>query len=200
MPRTEEANQQIREERRVQICEVALKVFARKGLTDTRISDIAAEAGMSQGLIYRYFASKEELFKEVFDKTTALMFELCRQAQALPVPPLEKISWLTSQLLPLLYLRPEGAQIIMHALMNEGVSAGVRQTALEYAEKVQVPVRQLIEEGQAAGQVIDCDPAKLAILYLSTLQGLSASAGYLQNSVKDFPDVDMILLFLRPKN
>jgi AcrR family transcriptional regulator len=199
MPRTEEANQHIREERRIQICEVALKVFARKGLTDTRIADIAAEAGMSQGLIYRYFASKEELFKEVFDKTTALMLELCRQAQAQPLTPLEKIGWLTTQLLPLLYLRPEGAQIIMHALINEGVPDGIRQTALEYTVKVQEPIRQLIEEGQAAGQIIACEPARLAILYLSTLQGLSASAGYLPGLVSDFPDVDMILLFLRPK-
>lgn len=198
MPRTEEANQQIREERKAQICEVALKIFARKGLTDTRISDIAEEAGMSQGLIYRYFASKEEVFAEVFEKTTALMLELCRQALAQPLTPLEKLEWLTTQLLPLLYLRPEGALVIMQAFINEGVPAGIRQTALNYSKKVQEPVRQLIEAGQAAGQIIDREPETLTILYLSALQGLSATASYLESPISSFPDVATILLFLRP--
>jgi AcrR family transcriptional regulator len=51
------------EERRLQILDAALTVFAEKGYRGTSIKDIAAAAGMSQGLMYHYFKSKEELLR-----------------------------------------------------------------------------------------------------------------------------------------
>ncbi len=197
MPRTEEVNQQIREERKFQILVSAGKVFARKGLTDTRIADIAAEAGMSQGLIYRYFASKEEVFAVLLERTTAFMLELCQQAEAQPATALDKLGWLTRQILPFLYEQPEGALVIMHALMNEGVPASVRQAVKIYSDKLRAFVEQLIEQGQREGQIIAGSPAQLAILYLSTLQGLSASAGFLEEPISAFPDAETLIQMLR---
>jgi AcrR family transcriptional regulator len=55
--------EQVREERRQQILEAALAVFSRKGFHTANVSDVAAEAGVSQGTIYWYFKSKEELFE-----------------------------------------------------------------------------------------------------------------------------------------
>jgi TetR/AcrR family fatty acid metabolism transcriptional regulator len=52
-----------REERRQQILEAALAVFSQKGYHATNVSDVAAQAGVSQGTIYWYFESKEELFQ-----------------------------------------------------------------------------------------------------------------------------------------
>ena len=46
------------EERRQEIVDGAIRVFARKGYEKTAISDIAGEIGISQGLCYRYFPSK----------------------------------------------------------------------------------------------------------------------------------------------
>lgn len=51
------------EERRLQILEKALIVFASNGFKGTSIKDIAEAAGISQGLMYHYFASKEELLE-----------------------------------------------------------------------------------------------------------------------------------------
>jgi AcrR family transcriptional regulator len=51
------------EQRRLQIMEVALNVFADKGFKGTSIKDIAAAAGISQGLMYHYFPSKEALLR-----------------------------------------------------------------------------------------------------------------------------------------
>ena len=42
--------------------QAALRVFARKGLRRARMADVAAEAGLSPGVLYTYFASKEALF------------------------------------------------------------------------------------------------------------------------------------------
>lgn len=53
--------EQQREERRRQILGAALTVFSQKGFHAANVSDVAAEAGVSQGTIYWYFESKEEL-------------------------------------------------------------------------------------------------------------------------------------------
>jgi AcrR family transcriptional regulator len=68
MPRTGEAHQRIREERKEQLLDAASLVFARKELTGMRIADIAAERKMSQDLIFPSFASKEEVFVGVGEK------------------------------------------------------------------------------------------------------------------------------------
>ena len=54
--------EQMREERRSQILASALAVFSQKGFHVSSVSDVAAHAGVSQGTIYWYFDSKEELF------------------------------------------------------------------------------------------------------------------------------------------
>jgi AcrR family transcriptional regulator len=53
--------EQLRQERREQILEAALTVFGQKGFHAANVSDVAAQAGVSQGTIYWYFDSKEEL-------------------------------------------------------------------------------------------------------------------------------------------
>jgi AcrR family transcriptional regulator len=53
--------QDVSEERRSQIIESAIQVFAREGFAKTRMDDVAAEAGLSKGLLYWYFKSKEEI-------------------------------------------------------------------------------------------------------------------------------------------
>lgn len=64
-PRTKVENEIIRERRKEHILEVSLGLFARLGYESTSISRIAKEAGISKGLLYNYFSSKEELLKEL---------------------------------------------------------------------------------------------------------------------------------------
>ena len=54
--------------RRNQIIDTALKVFAEKGFAKTTIKDISETAGISQGLMYHYFKSKEDLLTAVIQR------------------------------------------------------------------------------------------------------------------------------------
>lgn len=56
------------EERKREILEAAIHVFVRKGYDRTSISDIAAESGISQGLCYRYYSSKEEIYDAAIEE------------------------------------------------------------------------------------------------------------------------------------
>ena len=61
MPRSEAENQRLREQQRANILDAAMRVFARSG-PSASMAEIAEAAGVSQGLAYRYFASKEEIY------------------------------------------------------------------------------------------------------------------------------------------
>jgi len=63
MPRTPEQYEEIRSEKKKIILDTALKLFAGQGYASTSISLIAEKAGISKGLMYNYFKSKEELLK-----------------------------------------------------------------------------------------------------------------------------------------
>jgi AcrR family transcriptional regulator len=52
-----------------EILDAALTVFVTKGFAATRLDDVAAAAGISKGLLYRYFDNKAELFKELIRQT-----------------------------------------------------------------------------------------------------------------------------------
>ena len=107
MPRTEEANQRIRDERREQVLQAAAGVFARKGLADTKIVDIAAAAGISHGLAYRYFTSKEEVFAELVGRSLNGVTRLTEEVLQQPGTPWDKLRWITEQTLAGMRRRPE---------------------------------------------------------------------------------------------
>jgi AcrR family transcriptional regulator len=62
---TEPRYQRRKEDRPQEITEAAFHAFAEKGYAATRVEEVAARAGVSKGLLYLYFKTKEELFKAV---------------------------------------------------------------------------------------------------------------------------------------
>lgn len=77
------------EDRSEQIIDAALRVFARKGFTKATNKDIAQEAGITPGLIYYYFESKEALFQALLERRSPLrlLSSLPEQAPDMPVEP-----------------------------------------------------------------------------------------------------------------
>jgi AcrR family transcriptional regulator len=65
MPRTKEQFEILRQGSRKKILEAALEVFARDGYKTATIGSIAKTAGISQGLLYNYFKSKEDVLHEL---------------------------------------------------------------------------------------------------------------------------------------
>jgi AcrR family transcriptional regulator len=57
--------QRRKEDRPAEITEAALEAFAEKGYAATRVDEVAKRAGVSKGLLYLYFKTKEDLFKAV---------------------------------------------------------------------------------------------------------------------------------------
>jgi len=56
-------------DKRQAILRAAVKIFARKGYFNSKVADIASEAGIADGTVYLYFKSKDEVLRSVFDRT-----------------------------------------------------------------------------------------------------------------------------------
>jgi AcrR family transcriptional regulator len=70
-PRTIEQNEALRAESHGRILECALGLFARHGYDRTSVAMIAEAAGVSHGLVYHYFPSKDELLRAIFERSMA---------------------------------------------------------------------------------------------------------------------------------
>ncbi len=75
-PRTSEQFEEIREGKRRQILDAAIECFATTGYHAVSISDLAKHAGVSKGLMYNYFSSKDELLKTIFHEVMTEMMGL----------------------------------------------------------------------------------------------------------------------------
>ena len=75
--------QRRKEDRPQEITEAAFGAFAENGFTATKVEDVARRAGVSKGLLYVYFKTKEELFKAVIRSVvTPRLDELTRTLDA----------------------------------------------------------------------------------------------------------------------
>jgi len=229
MPRTEEANQHIREEQRAKILEAALTVFARRGMEAT-IAEVAAAAGVSYGLVYRYFAGKEALLLELVEKVLSDSLGALERALEMPGTPGERLRSLLTQIVNGVREHPEFILLVQQMLGEEaehahprepGREAGqayrpavqpgegkprpyispLRTLAQEQSRTYRTVLKQLVVEGQAAGEIANDDPDQLVAAVTACVAGLSRAAIWqapeqFQNT---FPDVDIILRMFVPR-
>lgn len=190
-PLNEDQLHQIRDERKEQIIAAAVKVFARRGISGTKMSMIAAEAGISHGLLYHYFDSKDELFTMLVHGAMIEAEAEMRNVYSLPGTPIDKIRMLTEKILD-----ESGApyfMLIHLARTSEGVPEKVKQLIEKYSMQAFVDqLRPLFIEGQRTGEIAADDPDEQISCYLSVLSGLMI-LGVQQLGGYRTPQVDMLL-------
>ncbi|OBZ12537.1 TetR/AcrR family transcriptional regulator [Bacillus sp. FJAT-26390] len=197
-PLNDEQLHHIRDERKEQIMGAALKVFSRRGIIGTKMSMIAAEAGISHGLLYHYFKSKEELFTTLVESAVLAAQDALQNVYNLPGSPFEKIKDLTIDMLD--ESGTDYFMLIHQARTSDGVPEKVKQLVEDYSMKAAVgQLLPLFQEGQAAGQIIAGDLEELISSYLSVLNGLMVLnvqkiGGY------QIPKVNILLRMIAPSD
>ena len=199
MPRTEAANQRIREEQRARILEAARKVFARKGMAAT-MAEVAAEAEVSQGLAYRYFANKKAIFNVLVEQMMQSGPTMAQHILEMPGTPGERLDFFVSTIVESRREYPEFYQLFYQVLIDETMPDDLRELVGKQAQLLQDVVRQLIVEGQATGEVAEDDPDQLMAAVLACLEGLWRGMALLdpEQVKKHFPDARIVLRMLKP--
>lgn len=161
-----------KEKRRTEIIHAGLDLFIRKGYDATKVSDIAEKVGMSTGLLFHYFESKEKLYEELIvyglsgprDTFTALD----------STAPLEFFTEAAKNILG--YIKGDIFTAKMFVLMNQAyLNEAAPQKAKEMLSHLDVftPTAELIKKGQKDGTIRDGDPNALGLAFWSAIQGIA---------------------------
>ncbi|KRF20049.1 TetR/AcrR family transcriptional regulator [Paenibacillus sp. Soil787] len=189
-PLNEQQLTQIRDDRREQIKKAALTVFARHGIAGTKMSMIAAEAGISQGLFYRYYSSKDSLF-------TALVQELMEEAgkeivyiTQIPGTPMEQIKALTKGMLD--EDNKHAFMLIQQARKTDDVPKEVKQALEKHSPNVLIDLLvPIFIKGQQTGEFSEGDPRELLSWYFNIINSLIMQEQ--ENEEYGFPSVDILI-------
>jgi AcrR family transcriptional regulator len=145
-------------QRREQLLEAALRLFADQGYHGTAVGDICDDLGVGKGVFYWYFKSKEELFKELL---RTHLFQL-RRAQQTAIKeaqnPVDRIERGIRASIDFYRLDPGYVSLVRTAARYEEF-AGVLQ---EGQETVVSDTAIHIKEGMAAGKIRHGDPELMA--------------------------------------
>ena len=174
-PRTNEQNIKIKDERREQILMNAMKLFGRRGLAATKISDIAQASGFSQGLVYHYFKSKEEVYTELVKRAVDISAQVLLEMEQAALEPLQKVRLISETTLKSLSEEEEAAYYFL--LMTQAmVSEANPDEAREAINKPSIPFEvmlRVVAEGQKMNQICDRNPVELVTVFWAAVNGLA---------------------------
>jgi AcrR family transcriptional regulator len=151
MPKISEAQ---RETRRQQILDAALVCFSRDGFHNTTTADIVRESGVSQGTLYLYFATKDDIVVAFADdrRQREMFLDAVAQSEQDPIQGLLALIELHGMSLrdaKRLDGRRVGVQAWAEALRNPRI----HESVVEGVAAVRDTIVRLIERGQAGGQI-----------------------------------------------
>jgi AcrR family transcriptional regulator len=195
-PRSAIANQLIKDARREALLVAARGVFARKGLAGTRISDIAADAHVSQGLVYHYFPTKEVLFAEIVEGALRETARLTATALERPGSAWQRLEYLCGQMLDGVRDDPEYVLVIVQAFTSDAAPDQARTAIANYGQRTFADIVALLTVGQAEGSVASDNPVDLAVALTACIQGL-ALARVQGGSSGALPRREIIMRLLR---
>jgi AcrR family transcriptional regulator len=166
----------MRDERREQILSHASRLFAARGLAATKIADIAAAAEMSQGLLYHYFRSKDEILTELIRDAFQKMNSAARALEELPQPPSEKIRMAIAQLLRSIEESEDFAAtvlLIAHAGLSDATPEAAQAILREESGTPYAVIARILRAGQRDGSVKAHDADEMSLLFWAAIKGLA---------------------------
>lgn len=135
MPRTPEENQHIKDARRTDILRAASRVFAKKGFAAAKINDIAHEAGLSHGLVYHYFRTKDDVFAAILEAKIENMRCAMQEDEAATGSAVERIRTSVGRWLQRTLEEPEMGLMIAQAMLSDSLSPAIREMLADHARE-----------------------------------------------------------------
>jgi len=155
--------------RKREILAAASRVFRRRGLQATGMREIAAELGMAVGNLYYYFTDKEDLLAFVQEEALAALLGIAAEIRALEEPPRRKLLRLLTEHVIRLNDPDEGTPGSLAHLEVEALGERRRKAVLARRDAYERTLRDLIEEGIAAGELRATDSRVAALVVLGAL-------------------------------
>jgi AcrR family transcriptional regulator len=185
----------IQQNRRKQILDVALTLFHQKGYSSTKIADIAEAAGISKGLVYRYFNTKLDILRAYTDAMQECLDEISGMPSATAA--LKDFGLkLLSDPYKTGYLPP--MRVFITCFVRGELDPNIDENFIkkDFGKRYFGPI---IKRGQDSGEFTGGDPTEFADIYWHYLLGFMAHIIHDATQIVPIPDLDIIIdLFKKP--
>jgi len=158
------------EDRREQIAEAAMRVFSEKGFVRATNKDIAREAGITTGLIYHYFDSKEALLKAIVELRSPVQLTRSLSPQMLALPPEALLRSLLLQMLDA--VESEQFVQLLRVFLPEAIhNSRVSTLGLPSYQEAVIFLEGYLAAKMESGELRRGDPSMAAQVMMSGIMG-----------------------------
>ena len=170
------------EDRREQILDCALEVFATKGFHEASIADVCARARIARGTLYQYFGDKRDLLSALMDRIVSRIIDAVHQWRPVELP--RNVPWTLadnvafiearcSQIMTVVFADTDTASVILRMARGTGF---VRETLAKIDEHVIAVIEADIRAGTERGVVRSFDPHIVAQFIVGGIEKLVLTA------------------------
>ena len=154
-------------DRRRALLDAAVRVFARRGYHASRVGDIAEEAGVAHGLLYHYFASKEEVLETVFRETWTELLAAVREVEDSGAAAQEQLRQVAAILLRSWRRDPDLVRVLVREV-TRGAELGRRVQEITDAFAA---IERIVRRGQSEGTFRDdVDAALASVIFYGAIE------------------------------
>lgn len=173
-PRGKNLNEKMRAEALSKITRAALEVFAEYGYHATTMEQIMRVSGLSKGLVYHYFPSKEKMFFYLIDAAIEISRNTWSPALDAPGTSWEKLEKLSDNLVKTAFTEESClySRIILQAVIQGKGVPGLLEYIFQHATHFN-ELLPLIVGAQKMGEAAPGDPEVLASTYFALYQGFT---------------------------
>lgn len=167
--------EQQRQDRRNQILLCSLDMIVTRGYEAMKIRDIASKLGISLGLFFNYFSSKEEVYEQLVKigmRGPESVLKLDFGADA-PIKIFETITKTIFDSLKSSSMTAKMFLLMAQAVNSEAAPESVKEMLKNF--DALTPVLPIIERGQQLGEIKTGNPVALAVAYWGAVQGIAES-------------------------
>ena len=159
------------EDRREQIIDAAMRVFARQGYANATNKDIAREAGITAGLIYHYFKSKEDLLRAAIEGYAPRRLLRSFPPEMLDLSPEQLLRKLAQQILSV--AEDEHFLRLMRVYLPEVIrDPKVAPAGLSTIQTVVKFLESYLASKMESGELLQTDPALTAQVFIGSIMDL----------------------------
>jgi len=157
------------EDKRRQLLDAAVRVFARKGFHASRVGDIAEEAGVAHGLLYHYFKSKDQVLEAVFHENWSILIARIESVEETDEPAADQIRHIAAIVLRTWLHLPDVVRVVIQEFGRSpelGERIGELTLPIDALQRV---IARGIERGEFRK---DIDPAFAATVVYGSIDEL----------------------------
>jgi AcrR family transcriptional regulator len=181
------------EDKRRQLLDAAVRVFARKGFHASRVGDIAEEAGVAHGLLYHYFKSKDEVLQAVFHENWSLLVARIESVEETDEPAGDQLRHISAIVLRTWLHLPDVVRVVIQEF---GRSPELAERIGELALPIDA-LQRVIARGVESGEFRqDIDPTFAATVVYGSIDELLTGwvLGRLPSSEEDVAKAEQTLV------